>query len=174
MRNLPFLFAVGFALAAVPALAADTTTVSPAEKLGMFAGSWHSEGTVLPGPKRLRVTGRITCAWSSTAHVFLVCDGVAVFQDDPTEHHQLSVYTYDTHSKQYGFASLTTNQVTSPDLALSGNTWTYSQKTTNGGTTMYSRTFNTFESSKLYRYRVESSADNIHWTLMIEGISRRL
>ncbi|MBV8689034.1 MAG: hypothetical protein JOZ59_02900 [Candidatus Eremiobacteraeota bacterium] len=175
MRNLSFLIATGFILAAVPAFAADTSTVSPAEKLGMFAGSWSSEATLVPGSSTpQKVTGMITCAWSSAAHVFLVCDGSAVLEGDPTSHHQLSVYTYDAASGQYGFANVTPSQVTSPDLALNGNTWTYSDKFTSAGKTTYFRTLNIFESPNLYRYRAESSPDDIHWTINLEGVSRRL
>ncbi len=170
MKIVSFVALLAFYMA--PALAADTS--SPAEKLSVFAGSWRSEGTVQINGKPVPLTGNITCAWSSPAHVFLVCDGVATLEGNPAPQHQLSVYTYDAASKQYGFANVTTNTLTSPDLVLNGNTWTYSGKATNAGKTTYFRTFNTFESADLYRFRAESSTDNATWSVVVQGVSRRL
>ena len=174
MMRLP-CFPAAAAIAALTifgTVAADPT--SPAQKLGMFAGSWRSDGTLQQAGKSVHVSGTIDCAWSSLTHVFLVCDGNAMFEGDATPHYQLSVYMYDPPSAQYGFASMTTNSLTSPDLTLSGNTWTYSGKFTNAGKTTYLRTVNVFESNNLYRFRSESSTDGTHWTLNIEGTSRRL
>ncbi|MBV9276878.1 MAG: DUF1579 family protein [Candidatus Eremiobacteraeota bacterium] len=167
-------FLVAFiALTAAPSLGADAG--SPAENLAMFAGSWQSQATLQqPSGKPMQVSGTISCAWSSPAHIFLVCDGNATFEGDTTPHYQLSVYTYDAASKQYGFANVTPNTLTSPDLTLSGTTWTYSGKMTNAGKTIYFRTLNIFESPNFYRFRSESSPDGSHWTTNIEGVSRRL
>ncbi len=148
-----------------------------AERLGMFLGTWQSSGTLVlaAGAKPSPVRGTITCRWSDSAHVFLVCDGAAFVGSETTPRRQLSVYTYDASSSQYEFLSMTTSTAASPDLTLNGNTWTYSNKFTDkSGVTTYFRTLNIFDTPDGYRYIIEQSRDNQHWQQTGSGKSRRV
>lgn len=150
--------------------------LSLASGIAMFAGTWTSSGSIgtSDSPKPTQVRGTNVCRWSSAAHAFLVCDGVATIGSSTVQNHQLSVYTYDSASKHYGFVSIAGAHVGSPDLTLSGNTWTYSGKFTDAaGRTTYFRTLNVFDSPTRYRYIIESSNDGTHWTQTGSGVSTR-
>ncbi len=164
-----------FASPAANARNAASGAQPSAQRLGMFLGSWTSSGTIIlgPGQKPAHVRGTTRCAWSAADHAFLVCDGTATIGGRPGLARQVSVYTFDPATNRYGFVNVTPSRVGSPNLALSGNTWTYSDKFNDGGRTTYFRTLNTFDSADRYRYLIQSSADGLHWSQTGSGVAVR-
>ncbi|SRR5579883_933805 len=157
----------------VDAFAADGAAAAP-NQLGMFAGTWKDSGNFMQDGKTVHVTGSITCNWSSAAHVFLVCDGVAQIEGVAQPQHQLSVYTWDAANRKYAFANITPGQIASPDLGFSGKTWTYTGHFTDKqNKTHWFRTLNIFDSPDHYRYEIQNSGDGQHWTTTGSGESRR-
>lgn len=147
-------------LAAMAANAVAAPGGFPPNRLDMFVGTWRSSGsmTVERGKPPERHYGSNACKWSSAAHLFLVCDGVFRSEGTPVEHHQLSVYAWDPASGRYSFANLGEGRVGTPELSLSGKTWTYSGKFTDqGGKTHWFRTLNIFDSPDRYRYEIQNS-----------------
>jgi len=158
---------------AVEALAADQAGTA-SNQLGMFVGTWHGNGSFAQANKTVHVNGSNTCSWSSAARVFLVCDGVAQIEGMTQPQHQLSVYTWDAASGKYGFANITPDQIASPDLGLSGKTWTYTGHFTDKQNKTHGfRTLNIFDSPDHYRYEIQNSDDGVHWTTTGSGESRR-
>lgn len=167
MKTLALLCAF-FAVVTSAAVAADDGN------LHAFFGTWQSTGSVTMQGRSTSMNGSNVCRWSSGARAFLVCDGQARLGNRRTVDHQLSVYSYDAATKQYNFATITSAYTSSPDLTRSGSTWTYSGKFREAsGRITYFRTLNIFESRDRYRYLIESSADNVHWTKTGSGIATR-
>ncbi len=155
------------------ASAADRTAAA-SNQLGMFVGTWKGSGSFTQANKTVHVNGSNTCTWSSAAHVFLVCDGVAQIEGVAQPQHQLSVYTWDAASGKYGFANIMPNQIASPDLDLSGKTWTYTGHFTDKqNKTHWFRTLNIFDSPDHYRYEIQNSDDGQHWATTGSGASTR-
>jgi hypothetical protein len=161
---------------AIAANAAAGQGTAPPNRLDMFVGTWHASGSMAAarGKPPQHLQGTNVCQWSGATHLFLVCDGVFRVEGTRGEEHQLSVYAYDPATGRYRFANLSGGEVGTPELSLSGNTWTYSGSFTDQqGKTHWYRTLNIFDSPDRYRYEIQNSDDGQRWTTSGSGESRR-
>ena len=116
--------------------------------------------------------GKTVCEWSAMRS-FVVCDQEHTGPEGRGR--DLSVYTYDEKARQYRFFNLGQDgHHANPQLAVTGDTVTYTSANENNGRKTIFRTVNKFQSADHYTYRAEFSTDGgANWTTMIEGVSVR-
>ena len=145
---------------------------TPSEKLDMFTGTWSGAGAMVGAGAPTHVEGINRCAWTD-GKAFLVCQGTATISGKI--YHGVSIYNYDDAHGAYRFANINGEGVNTPQLTLSGNTWTYSDfNVDSNGVKTYTRTLNIFDSPDSYRFINETSTDQVHWTQTGTGISKRV
>jgi hypothetical protein len=143
----------------------------PTKKLGAFVGKWETEGAFTSGQK---TSTTLECRWSPQGS-YLVCDQLVNMGG---EHHQFTVYSYDSKSGKYSYVTLADPgaKPTSGGITIKGNLWTYddSSFTANGKTTMI-RTTNEFSDPKTEVFKVASSEDNgATWKIVLQGVARKV
>src|ERR1041385_4900870 len=84
---------------------APATAAAPVEdsakKLGAFVGKWETEGSFTSGQK---TSTTLECRWSPQGS-YLVCDQL-VRMGAAGEHHQFTVYSYDSKTGKYSYVTL--------------------------------------------------------------------
>jgi hypothetical protein len=154
---------------------APATAAAPVEdsakKLGAFVGKWETEGSFTSGQK---TSTTLECRWSPQGS-YLVCDQLVNMGG---EHHQFTVYSYDSKSGKYSYVTLADPgaKPTSGGITIKDNLWTYddSSFTANGKTTMI-RTTNEFSDPKTEVFKVASSEDNgATWKIVLQGVARKV
>ena len=143
----------------------------PTKKLGAFVGKWETEGAFTSGQK---TSTTLECRWSPQGS-YLVCDQLVNMGG---EHHQFTVYSYDSKSGKYSYVTLADPgaKPTSGGITIKDNLWTYddSSFTANGKTTMI-RTTNEFSDPKTEVFKVASSEDNgATWKIVLQGVARKV
>jgi hypothetical protein len=151
-----------------PATAAND---DPTKKLGAFVGKWETEGAFASGQK---TSTSLECRWSPQG-AYLVCDQLVNMGG---EHHQFTVYSYDSKTGKYSFVTLSDAgaKPTTGGITIKGNLWTYddSSFTVNGKTTMI-RTTNEFTDAKTEMFKVMSSEDNgATWKIVLQGKAQKV
>jgi hypothetical protein len=143
----------------------------PTKKLGAFVGKWETEGAFASGQK---TSTSLECRWSPQG-AYLVCDQLVNMGG---EHHQFTVYSYDSKTGKYSFVTLSDAgaKPTTGGITIKGNLWTYddSSFTVNGKTTMI-RTTNEFTDAKTEMFKVMSSEDNgATWKIVLQGKAQKV
>ena len=150
---------------------APSPSENPTKKLGAFVGKWETEGAFTSGQK---TSTSLECRWSPQGS-YLVCDQLVNMGG---EHHQFTVYSYDSKSGKYSYVTLADPgaKPTTGGITIKDNLWTYddSSFTANGKTTMI-RTTNEFTDTKTEIFKVMSSEDNgANWKIMLQGKAQKV
>ena len=147
------------------------STDDPTKKLGAFIGKWETQGAFTSGQK---TSTSLECRWSPQGS-YLICDQLVNMGG---EHHQFTVYSYDSKSGKYSYVTLSDPgaKPTTGGISINGNLWTYddSSFTANGKTTMI-RTTNEFTDPKTEIFKVMSSEDNgATWKIVLQGKAQKV
>src|ERR1051326_6605559 len=142
----------------------------PTKKLGAFVGKWETEGAFTSGQK---TSTTLECRWSPQGS-YLVCDQLVNMGG---EHHQFTVYSYDSKSGNYSYVTLADPgaKPSTGGIVIRGNLWTYDSSFTANGKTTLIRTTNEFTDPKTEVFKVATSEDNgANWKIMLEGKARKV
>jgi len=139
------------------------------KNLSYFAGSWHSEGEMKPGPWGAggKFSSDSRCSWMQ-GNFFMICheDGTGPMG----KMHGMGVMGYDAASKSYtwnGFNSMGESEKASG--SRDGKTWTYTTDSMMGGKSVKGRYTMTETSPTSYDFKMESSEDGKTWSALMEG-----
>lgn len=145
-------------------------TDDPTKKLGAFVGKWVTEGAFTSGEK---TSTELECRWSPQG-VYLVCDQLVRIAG---EHHQFTVYSYDSKSGNYSYTTLSDPgaKPMTGTVTIKGSLWTYDSSFEANGKTTQIRTTNEFTDAKTEVFKVVSSSDGgAHWQTVLEGKARKI
>lgn len=135
------------------------------DALADIVGTWQSDTT--NGTSALSA-----CAWTPQ-RAGVLCDQTITMPNG--EQHATDLYVFDRTTGKFVFYVLGKpgDAMNPVPLSIEHHVWTYGgqQRNANGA---YTRTVNDFTQSGLYRWRIESSADGVHWTDGLHGLSRRV
>ncbi|HTO88330.1 MAG TPA: DUF1579 family protein [Thermoanaerobaculia bacterium] len=177
--KLAILVTSGLLTAAAAAQAQEKKTEAPkmeapkptpeVKKLDYFAGDWHSEADMKPGPWGAggKMTGESHCAWMGGGF-FLVCHDQASGAMGKMQ--GLGVMGYDAVAKAYtwnGFNSAGENERATG--SVDGKTWTYTNESMMNGKMIKGRYTMVEKSPTSYDFKMETSEDGKTWTQMMEG-----
>jgi hypothetical protein len=172
--KLAILTTAGLLTAAAAAQAQEKKMEAPkpapeVKNLSYFAGSWHSEGEMKPGPwgPGGKFSGESHCSWMQGGF-FMVCneDGSGPMG----KMHGMGVMGYDAASKTYtwnGFNSMGENEKAAG--SHDGKTWSYTAESMMNGKMMKGRYTMTETSPTSYDFKMESSEDGKTWAGLMEG-----
>jgi len=152
---------------------ATAPTEDPTKKLGAFVGKWETEGSFTSGQK---TSTTLECRWSPQGS-YLVCDQL-VRMGAAGEHHQFTVYSYDSKTGKYSYVTLADPgaKPTTGGIAIKGDVWTYDDSgfEANGKKTVM-RVTNEFTDPKTEVFKVATSEDNgATWKPMLQGVARKV
>lgn len=139
-------------------------------RLGAMMGEWKTTGTMFKTKfsHAGNTSSVMRCTWSAD-HVFVISD--QVIKTEQGEKNQLSVFGYDTHSKEYYsytfFAAGGAPFVSHPEIR--GNVWIYNGEFKNGEITVRTRTTDTFISPSLMIFETQFCEDGVNWVTMMKG-----
>jgi hypothetical protein len=87
----------------------------------------------------------------------------------------LLVFTYDAAKNEYSSYQIPQGggSASSGRLVIEGNRWTFPWQTGEGANTTWFRVLNTWDGPDKIEFRQEFSTDQVHWTLMGQGETRR-
>jgi len=169
---IAWFFNAALLLAAVapPANPASPKTSDPKLKLSAFAGKWKTEATFADGKK---ASSDLGCRWSPQQS-YLVCEQTVKLPDP--QQRQLTVYSYSSADKVYRYATFSDPGAapSSGTLEINGTVWTYHFSFENGGKTTQIRTTNEFTNPSTEIFKVESSADGMNWTPIMQGSGHKI
>jgi hypothetical protein len=149
---------------------APALTDDPTKKLGAFVGKWETEGAFTSGQK---TSTSLECGWSPQGS-YLVCDQLVNMGG---EHHQFTVYSYDSKTGNYSYTTLTDPgaKPSTGGIVIKGNLWTYDSSFTANGKTTLIRTTNEFTDAKTEVFKMATSEDNgATWKVMLQGVARKV
>lgn len=149
---------------------------SPEKKnLNTWSGRWTTQGKLYDTPYSHagNITIRMTCGWSAY-NGYMICDHL--FNGPAGERNDLTVYTYNPADHSYKFYSVDQSGVphTVP-LTIDGNVWTYMSEMEKDGKKVLIKTINDFSKPDIVAWHTKFSDDaGAHWTLMNEGVDRKV
>jgi uncharacterized protein YxeA len=132
-----------------------------------------NEGTFASGQK---TSTTLECRWSPQGS-YLVCDQL-VKMGAAGDHHQFTVYSYDSKTGNYSFTTLSDPgaKPATGGITIKGNLWTYDDSSfeSNGKTTVI-RVTNEFADRKTEVFKVTSSEDNgATWQTVLQGKAQKV
>jgi hypothetical protein len=168
--SLGLVAVAGVALAQAPEAPKPGPELKP---LQYFVGKWTSEGELKPGPfgPGGKMTSQDTCEWFAGGfHV--VCRGTGKMPSGSVS--SLGIVGYSAAEKSYTFYGI--DNMGMGDLSKgtkSGNTWTFTSKSSMNGQTFHSRYTMTEVSPTSYTFKWDTSADGTKWATAMEGKSTK-
>ena len=176
-RTFAAICLLGLAVAG-PALAQGPQAPKPGpehERLGLFVGSWTSEGEMKASPLGPggKMTGTDRCEWFEGKFA-VVCHnegkgpmgqvkGLGIMSYSPEE----KLFTY------YGTDSSGMTMATVAKGTVQGDTWTYSDESKMGGKTIKGRYTIKVLSPTSYTFKWEMQGDSGQWMSVAEGKSTK-
>jgi hypothetical protein len=176
MKTLTLALGVGLiaATAAALAQAPEMPKPGPEQKaMQYFVGKWTSEGDLKPGPfgPGGKMTSQDTCEWFPGGfHV--VCRGTGKMPSGSVS--SLGIVGYSAADKAYTFYGV--DNMGMGELSKgskSGNTWTFTSKSTMGGQAFHSRYTMVEVSPTSYTFKWDTSPDGTKWANIMEGKSTK-
>jgi hypothetical protein len=139
-------------------------------RLGYFVGKWNVEGDVKPSPMGPggKTKSTDTCEWFE-GHFSVICRSEGTTPAGPSK--GLGILAYNTEEKVYTYYGVDNSNMamaTVPKGTLRGDTWTYTDEATYGGTKVKSRVTIKELSPTSYTFRLEMQGPDGKWMPMVE------
>ena len=172
--GLAVLLATGSQVAAAQASQAPKPGPEHA-RLAYFVGKWRAEGDVKPGPMGPggKMTSNDTCEWfEGKLSVLCRYDGTGPM--GPSK--GLGIMGYSTEEKVYTYYAVDNMMAMSsvPKGTVRGDTWTYTDEATFGGTKVKSRVTLKELSPTSHTFKLEIQGPDGKWMPMVESRNTKL
>lgn len=145
-------------------------------RLGYFVGKWNAEGDIKPGPMgpggKMRSTD--TCEWFE-GRFSVICRYEGSGPMGPNK--GLGILGYSTEEKAYTYYAVdNTNMAMAsvPKGTIQGDTWTYTDVSTFGGSEVRSRVTIKEVSPRSHTFKLEIQGPDGKWLQMVETRSTKI
>ena len=169
------LIGVAVVLSAAPQIAAGQAAQAPKPgpehaRLGYFVGKWKAEGDVKPGPMGPggKMTSADSCEWFE-GRFSVICRYEGSGPMGPSK--GLGILGYSTEEKVYTYYAVdNTNMAMAsvPKGTVRGDTWTYTDEATFGGSKVKSQVTIKELSPTSHTFRLEIQGPDGKWMPMVE------